>query len=152
MVADETETLTFRLPSALKALVEQFAEGRGTTVTAVVRDALQDFIAPPQQRVYELPGFSPKLDELVSDARPGPKPMMILVVIDRDPRKMFFEGELDRNLTNETVLALKRKGKTPWIILRRDIAAWFDGAAASMNQLAIALTGLGWTAMSKDLY
>jgi predicted transcriptional regulator len=147
---DDTETLTFRLPTALKSAVERFADSRGDTVTAVVRDALLQCIAPVDRRLYQLPGFSSNLDALLADAQRGAKRLMILVTREREPNRLYFEGVVDPNFTNASLVAIRRQGDTPWIIPRCDIVGWYDGPVAMQKKLGIALNRLGWAGRTED--
>jgi uncharacterized protein (DUF1778 family) len=145
MVHEATETLTIRIPRALKALVEEAAKARGMTVTGVVRQALQETITPAG-RLYQHPGMSEAFEKFLDDARG--KRVMLLVIDERSGLRYFFEGAVDRDLTNESIVAISRKhARSPWIIPRRDVVAWVEDPAV-INQVAISLTQQGWQARS----
>lgn len=145
-MADEaTDTLTIRVPRALKVLVEKAAKARGMTVTGVVRQALQETITPAG-RIYQHPGLSEAFEKFLEDARG--KRVMLLVIDERSGLRYFFEGTVQRDLTNESIVAITRKhARPPWIIPRRDVIAWVEGPAV-INQVAISLTQQGWQARS----
>jgi len=121
-MADEaTDTLTIRIPHALKVLVEAAAKARGMTVTGIVRQALQETITPAG-RVYQHPGLSEAFEKFLEDVRS--KRVMLLVIDERSGLRYFFEGTVDRELTNDSIVAISRKqSRTPWIIPRRDVVA-----------------------------
>lgn len=149
MVDEATDTLTIRLPRALKALVEESAKARGMTVTGVVRQALQETITPAG-RIYQHPGLSEAFEKFLEDARG--KRVMLLVIDERSGLRYFFEGILDQDLTNESIVAISRKhARSPWIIPRRDVVAWVDDPAV-INRVAISLTQQGWQARSPGEY
>lgn len=145
-MADEaTDTLTIRIPHALKVLVEEAAKARGMTVTGVVRQALQETITPAG-RVYQHPGLSEAFEKFLEDVRS--KRVMLLVIDERSGLRYFFEGTVDRELTNESIVAISRKqSRTPWIIPRRDVVAWVEDPAV-INRVAMSLTQQGWQARS----
>jgi hypothetical protein len=149
-MADEpTDTLTVRIPRALKALVEETAKARGMTVTGVVRQALQETVTPAG-RLYQHPGLTDTFDKFLQEARS--KRVMILVIDERSGNRYFFEGTVDRDLTNESIIAISRKhSRSPWIIPRRDVVAWVEDPAV-MNQVAMSLTQQGWQARSPGEY
>ena len=140
---DETEAITVRIPSALKAAVDACAATRGTTLTGMVRDALQDAVAP-QGRKFELPGFSEPFNEFLEKLRR--EKILLLVVNDRTGERYFFEGAVNKTLSNASIVTLAAQSET-WVIPRRDIVGWFgadESELASLNKLAIALRKLGW--------
>lgn len=145
-MADEaTDTLTIRIPRGLKALVEEAAKARGMTVTGVVRQALQETIIPAG-RLYQHPGLSEAFEKFLEDARG--KRVMLLVIDERSGMRYFFEGTVDRDLTNESIVAISRKhARSPWIIPRRDVVAWVEDPAV-INRVALSLTQQGWQARS----
>ncbi len=145
MAHEATGTLTIRIPRALKALVEETAKARGMTVTGVVHQALQETITP-RGRLYQHPGLSEPFEKFLDDARG--KRVMLLVIDERSGLRYFFEGAVDRDLTNESIVAISRKhARSPWIIPRRDVVAWVDDPTV-INQVAISLTQQGWQARS----
>src|SRR5262245_55958742 len=111
--ADHMETLTIRIPKALKEMVEEKAKARSMTATAIVRQALQDALKPVG-RMYQHPGLSAAFDEFLAHA--GAKPILVLVIDDPSGHRYYFSGAVDRNLTNQSLLAIKRRSDTPWII------------------------------------
>lgn len=138
---DGTETLTIRIPKGLKELVEEAAKSRGTTVTAVVRQALQETLSPPG-RMYQHPGLSASFEDFLKHA--GARPIVVLVIDERSGQRYFFSGTVDHSLTNESLLAIKRRHDTPWIIPRRDVVAWFDGVPGALSELTLSLARQGW--------
>lgn len=142
--SDEFETITVRVPKALKSTVEQFLEARGTSLTALVRDALQETVAPTR-RMYELPGLTKAFSDFCEEAQRFP--VMVLVTNDHDGRRTFFEGRIDRNQSNESLLTLQDVRDGVWVIPKKDIVGWFLGnVPASTNKLAMNLRRLGWAA------
>lgn len=149
MTAEATDTLTIRIPRALKVLVEETAKARGMTVTGVVRQALQETITPAG-RLYQHPGLSDAFEKFLEDARG--KRVMLLVIDERSGLRYFFEGTVQRNLTNESIVAISRtNSRSPWIIPRRDVVAWVEDPAV-INRVAISLTQQGWQARSPGEY
>lgn len=143
MVDEATDTLTIRIPRALKALVEDAAKARGTTVTGVVRQALQDTITPAG-RLYQHPGLSEAFERFLEETRS--QRVMLLVIDERSGLRYFFEGTVDRDLTNESIVAISRKhARSPWIIPRRDVVAWVEDPAV-ISRVATSLTQQGWQA------
>jgi len=119
------------------------------TVTGVVRQALQETITPAG-RLYQHPGLSEAFEKFLEDA--GSKRVMLLVIDERSGLRYFFEGTLDRDLTNESIVAISRKhARSPWIIPRRDVVAWVEDPAV-INRVAASLTQQGWQARSTGEY
>ncbi len=148
MVGEEdTETLTIRIPRTLKSTVEQAARARAMSITGVVRQALQETVRPPG-KLYQHPAYSPTFNDFLKEA--GRRKVLILVVEERSGHRYFFEGAVDLDLSNDSLIAIRRAKDTPWIILRRDIVAWFGGVPGDLNRLAMALTRQGWAARSTD--
>jgi predicted transcriptional regulator len=145
---DEVETLTIRLPKVLKESVEELARSRSTTVTGIVKQALQESLQPPG-RIYQQPGLTSALDEFL--VKHGRGRVILLVVDDKSGERYFFEGRPDLNLTNESLVAIGRRNRTSWIIPRRDVVAWFAGVAGEQNQLAVSLMRQGWASRGDDL-
>lgn len=153
MATERIDTLTIRLPHKLKSKVEATAQARATTVTGIVRQALQETLQPPG-RLYQHPGYSPAFDDFVRDALATDRPVLVLVSDDRSGHRYFFEGHLDRALTNDSLVAVgardaRKAFEPPWIIPRRDVVAWFSGDRTSLNGLAMALSRQGWAARSR---
>lgn len=145
MAADDVkETLTVRLPKGLKDLVDKAAEDRETTVTSLVREALQETLHPTG-RMYEHPGFSKKFDEFYKDRLARSKRVILLVADEGTGRRYFCSGVFVADFCNESLVAIAAPG-SPWIIPRRDVVAWYEG---DMQQaLAAALARQGWAPRS----
>ena len=147
-----TETLTIRMPRTLKKSVEILARGRAMTMTGMVREALEDSLRSTAQPVRaENPGLTPAFDHFVAHLRKQKRPCpVIFLVADSRERRYFFEGFVDFDLTNETLLAMqRRKGATSWIIPRRDVVGWHQGEARNHEKLALALQEQGWAGRSE---
>ena len=143
---EDFETITVRIPARLKQLVEQTAEARSLSLTALVREALEEVLRP-SGRVYQQPGLSSAFDEFVAKAADGP--VLILVIDERTGHRSFFHGSIDHDLTNTSLIAIKRFNEAPWIIPRRDVVAWFEGEApARVRALALTLERQGWARRS----
>lgn len=139
--ADDTDTLTIRIPRGLKTMAEEAARARAVTVTALIREALQDALRPVG-RTYQHPGLSPSFDGFIKGV--ADRRVLILVADERSGHRYFFSGVVDPLLSNESLVALRRKHDTPWIIPRRDIVAWFDAAPDVLQTLTLSLSRQGW--------
>src|SRR5947209_35978 len=143
---DDLETLTIRVPSSLKSTVEKIANARGSTATALVRQALQEMLELPT-RVLLVPGLTPACDEFLSNVPPQAKLMFLIVT--PSGQRLFCEGRINGNLSNETIIALEApRSMVPWVVLRRDVVGWFRDLPALMTELADALLQQGWSRMS----
>jgi hypothetical protein len=147
MAENESETLTIRIPKGLKGRVEKEAKARSMTITGVVRQALQDALRPIA-RTYQHPGLSAAFDDFLKNV--SAQPILVLVMDERSGQRYFFCGSVARSLTNESILAIKRKHDAPWIIPRRDIVAWFGGARGDLDELSLSLARQGWADRSRD--
>jgi hypothetical protein len=146
-MSEQTETITFRIPSSLKTLLEQYAQQNGPSLTTVVREAIQMHIAPTNRRLYVPPAFLPHFDAFVDALSNSRSHVTILVVNDRSGDRVFFEGPIDGNFTNGSIVAIgRRNGQGPWILPRKDVVGWFQGLPSEANSLANALTRQGWRA------
>lgn len=150
MATDDKETLTIRLPKGLKELVEQAAQSRETTVTSIVREALQENLSPAG-RMYQQPGFIPAFDEFLK--RGVTKPVILLVADEDTGRRYFLAGRLLPEPRNESLVALgdlqsSFGAQAARIIPRRDIVAWFDGSLEELRHVAISLARQGWAERS----
>jgi hypothetical protein len=74
--------------------------------------------------------------------------VLILVESPRGSRH-FFDGAIDHNFTNESIVAISRRGEKPLIIPRRDVVGWFDQVALH-HKMAMALTRSGWEGHQYD--
>jgi uncharacterized protein (DUF1778 family) len=146
MAADDpTETLTIRLPKGLKDLVDQAARFRATTVTTLVRHALQEALHPAG-RTYEQPGFSKKFDEFLDKVDKANSKRIILLVADEDTgRRYFVSGVLLSDYRNDSLVAIGGPQNT-WIVPRRDVVAWYEGPM--QRELVAALLRQGWAERS----
>ena len=146
MAADDPkETLTIRLPKGLKELVDRAAQDRETTVTNLVRIALQETLHPVG-RTYQQPGFSKEfgafLDKVMSKNQ-----RVVLLVADEDSRRRYFvSGVLVADFCNESLVAIGNGRASLWIIPRRDVVAWYEGALH--RELATELARQGWAERS----
>jgi hypothetical protein len=141
---EDFETITVRLPAELKTVVEQTAGARGVSVTTFMRQALQDSVAP-RARMFERPGFSEKFDAFLKPLRR--QSVLILVTPDDGRNRAFFEGPIDPNLTNESLVAVCGKGDQRFILPRADVVGWFGAESGGVVQkMAMALMKQGWRA------
>lgn len=150
MAADDKETLTIRLPKGLKELLDKTAEHRETTVTSIVREALQRSLQPAA-RMYQQPGFTPAFDDFLK--RAVTKPVLLLVADEDTGRRYFLAGRLLPEPRNESLVALgdlKSSLAAPscWIVPRRDVVAWFDGTVEELRSVAVSLARQGWAERS----
>jgi hypothetical protein len=137
------ETITVRIPKDLKATFETACEARGITLTAGVRLALQDFVAP-STRVFELPGLSGAFqDFLRSDELRGRKGRALLLVIDEGGHRAVYYGTIDFNLVEGGVVGIRTKGAQPWILLKKNVVGWFS-ADHDFSEMIEALHQRGW--------
>jgi uncharacterized protein (DUF1778 family) len=146
MAADDPkETLTIRLPKGLKELVDRAAQDRETTVTNLVRTALQETLHPVG-RTYQQPGFSKEfgdfLDKTIAESK-----RVVLLVADEDSRRRYFvSGVFVAAFCNESLVAVGTGQAPSWIIPRRDVVAWYEGALH--RELATELARRGWAERS----
>lgn len=152
MATDDKETLTIRLPRGLKELLDKAARDRETTVTSIVRQALEETLSPAG-RVYQQPGFTSAFDEFFERAKT--KPVILLVADEDTGRRYCLHGRLLPDFQNKSLVALGRlqsplgaPSQTPWIVPRRDVVAWFDGSPEELRQLAVSLARQGWAERS----
>jgi hypothetical protein len=145
MAVDDKETLTIRLPRGLKELVDRAAQERETTVTSIVREALQENLSPAG-RMYQQPGFTPAFDAFIEKAME--KPVLLLVADEDTGRRYIVSGQLLSQPRNESLVALGNFGHDGWIIPRRDVVAWFQGSPGELRQLAVSLARQGWAPRS----
>ena len=137
MATDDKETLTIRLPKGLKELVDKAAEDRETTVTSIVREALQENLHPAS-KLYQPPGLSTAFDAFIEKASGK---LVVLLVTDGQHR-YFCSGLLKSELCNESLVAIHRSHDTPWIIPRCDVVGWYTGKLH--QSLSDALARQGW--------
>jgi hypothetical protein len=138
--------ITIRIPEELKDTVDAYATARGLSQAAAVRLALQHFVAPRTERVYELPGMSSAFTAFLED----PANEWALLLVDTGARRFQVEGRVQRMLVNESVVSLIIRGDSrPTAFLRRDVVAWFPGDDRS-NQLAMSLLRHGWEPYHAD--
>ena len=142
-----TETLTIRLPKTLKATLDEAARTRAMTVTALVRQTLEQSLMPVS-RTYQHPGLAPEFGAFLELAGRKQRPIIVLVLDDKSGQRFFFQGSIEPGFTNPSMLAIKQRGGLPWIIPRRDVVAWFAGDSADLDELAVSLTHQGWAARS----
>src|SRR5580704_3512553 len=159
MATDDKETLTIRLPKGLKELVDRAAQFRETTVTNLVREALQENLSPAG-RMYQPPGLSEKFDQFLEKslemsrerrrltrAVNDPQVDVILLVEDEGTgHRYFFAGVFVEAFCKGSLVAIARPGRPPWIIPRRDVVAWYEGDQG--RELATALARQGWAERS----
>jgi hypothetical protein len=145
MATDDKETLTIRLPKGLKELVDRTAQDRETTVTSIVREALQENLSPAG-RMYQQPGFTSAFEAFLDKA--VTKPVILLVADEDTGRRYVLSGCLRSQPRNESLVALGSFGEHLWIVPRRDVVAWFEGDAEELQQLAVSLARQGWAPRS----
>lgn len=151
MAADDKETLTIRVPKGLKGLVDKAAQDRETTVTSLVRQALEESLSPAG-RIYQQPGFTPAFDDFIERAMS--KPVILLVADEDTGRRYFLWGRLLAEPLNRSLIALgalrasSESPPLPWIVPRRDVVAWFDGTLEELRHLAVSLARQGWAERS----
>ena len=135
------ETVTYRVPAHLKVAFQTYADSRGMTLTAAIRDAMETFLAP-RGRIYQAPGLSTAFDDFMRERR-GASAVTLLVVSDRTGERLYFEGQPVLESLSPTLAAVQRKErltKAPWIILRKEIVAWHEQS----DKLALSLNQQGW--------
>src|SRR5262245_31188051 len=143
---DDFETITVRIPKPLKELMERTARARSVTVTALIRETMQEALRPVG-RIYQQPGLSAAFDDFIRNAAQAP--VLSLVTEERSGHRYFFHGPIQRNLTNASLVAIERFNEAPWIIPRRDVVAWFEGnVPALLKDLALTLERQGWARRS----
>lgn len=146
MESDETETLTIRLPRGLKVLVEQTAKLRSTTVTNVVRESLQDVVLKPA--AVQTPGLTSEFQRFLDENNRHGQPPVLILREDLRGDRYCFEGRIDPNLTNQSVLTISsRNSQTDWVIPRNQIVGWFGGTdteRAHLDKFAGILQRNGW--------
>jgi hypothetical protein len=164
MATDDKETLTIRLPKGLKELVDRAAQDRETTVTNLVREALEKDLAPTG-RMYQHPGLSERFDQFLEQklavsrevrqdkgvawqrVDSDPREDVILLVEDEGTRhRYFFAGRFVEEFCKGSLVAIAKPGRSPWIIPRRDVVAWCEGDEG--RELATALARQGWAERS----
>jgi predicted transcriptional regulator len=146
MATEDKETLTIRLPKGLKELVDKAAEDRETTVTSIVREALQESLSPAG-RMYQQPGFTAAFDEFLEKA--AMKRVILLVADASTGRRYVLSGTLLSQPRNESLVALGGFGHHGgWIVPRIDVVAWFDGDPAKLRDLTVWLARQGWAERS----
>lgn len=151
MATDDKETLTIRLPKGLKELVDKAAKNRETTVTSMVRQALEEKLSPAG-RMYQQPGFTPAFDAFLDKA--VTKPVILLVADEDTGRRYYLSGRLLPEPRNQSLVALgslrSSIGTPPasFVVPRRDVVAWFDGSPEQLRDLAVSLEAQGWAGRS----
>lgn len=119
------ETITVRVPSDLKRAVEQVCTVTGTTLTAVVRRALNDYIVPPA-RVVELPGLSQAFAEFLSRDELRNKWMgRCLILVDDPPYRSAYYGHMNVEASRRSGLVFMNAGGQDWIIPKKNVVAWY---------------------------
>jgi hypothetical protein len=132
--------ITIRIPEDLKRSVDACSDALGLSQADVVRQALQRFIEPRPERVYELPGMSAAFTEFLKVNG------WVLLLVDAGPARFQVEGQVQRQLTNASIVALVVRGaerERPTAFLRRDVVAWYPGDERA-DQLAPSLLERGW--------
>jgi len=149
MSTDQTVPITFRLPAHVKEAASAYSEMHDMSLNALAVEAIKEYVAP-QQRTYELVGLSARFDAFL-ESNDGNRKVILLVATSNGAR-LIFEGSIELNITdasNGSMVALRRRGDTPWMIPRRDVVGWFDARGAH-NSIVTALQRDGWTAIAKS--
>jgi hypothetical protein len=140
---DGVETVSFRIPTSLRSAVDAAAELRHETATAVFRAALEEYLAPARRRVHELPGFTKRLDDFLTDLAKRPGKQAVLFIVEERSGRHVYDGILDAENTGDSLVAL-RNGEDTYVLPRAHVVAWEGGEAATINRLAIALRRSGY--------
>ncbi len=92
------------------------------------------------------PGMGSAFDdflELVNSKKAVSK-KVILVVKTGDSLREFFEGYIDSNRTNSSMVFIQQSDRADWVpIMRCDVLGWYSGADGLMNQTAMDLNRSG---------
>lgn len=141
--SEDTELMSFRIPSSLREAVDDAATRRQTTATAVVRTALEAHLLGGPMRVEMPIGFLPAFDDWVREleSRPGAQP--VLVVLQRRDTRLVYEGVFDAENSGRTFIALKHDGNT-YVLPRAEIVMYEDGGSRRLNKLAMTLRKSGF--------
>lgn len=143
---EESETLTIRLPKGLKGLVEQTARLRSTTVTAVVRESLQNAFMPVA--LVQTPGLTKSFQEFIEENNRLGRPTVLILVKDLKGNRYCFEGQINNNMTNPSVVTIaSRSSDTEWVVPRHEVVGWFGGGnveIAMLQKMAMTLQQNGW--------
>ncbi len=146
----ENPTLTIRIPDDVKKLLDKAAADADQSLTDYVVRAIKlriDAGCPRCGRdgnatAMQSPGMSEAFTKFMANANVRGKRVLILVESPRGGRH-FFDGAITMNFSNESVVAISRRGDRPLIIPRRDVVGWYDQPALH-NKMAMALTHSGW--------
>lgn len=145
---EETETLTIRLPKGLKGLVEEAARSRSMSVTAIVRESLQNCLSPSGTPLAGA-GLTPEFQAFLDSEEPGSAQIRHVLILVREPRgaMYFFKGSIERGASKHGIVTIADHRRR-WVIPRQDIVAWVRTDQDELDRMAESLIRQGWAPRS----
>jgi len=129
--------LTMRMPKGMKRALENLAETKGETMTALLRQGLDGLVHGTSGRLMALPGFVPQFNTFIEENAGR----IVLLLVESSFKtngasgtlRLVYAGIVDTARTNGSIVTLNlqcRSDAEPYgtkVVLRAEIAAFFAG-------------------------